>query len=157
MHNRRYPFFVLRPAVRECVSFDWKLDMVLMMLMLNRNVNMYFAEMDHHVPMEKSSLQHSYNFHFKTFCRMLYIERDIYIYTHTHIHTHTHTHTHAHTHTHTHTQNLILALHVNGHLWWALFVLYLIVGCGTYRAEEKCKHGLCGETQSKETIWKTQV
>jgi len=50
--------------------------------MLNIGVNMYFAEMDHHVPMEKSSLQHLYNFHFKTFCRMLYIEGD----THTHTH-----------------------------------------------------------------------
>jgi len=31
------------------------------------------------------------------------------------------------------------------------------VGCGTYRAEEKCKHGLGGETPRKETIWKTEV
>lgn len=63
-----------------------------MMLLLN-SVNVYFAEMDHHAPLEKSSLQHPYNFYFKTFRRMLYIERHIYIYI-----------------------SLILALHVNGHL-----------------------------------------
>jgi hypothetical protein len=41
---------------------------------------MYFVEMDHHVTMQKSSLQHPYNFYFKTFCRMLYIKQHTYIY-----------------------------------------------------------------------------
>ena len=67
------------------------------------------------------------------------------------------THTRASARARTHTQNLILALHVNGHLWWALFIFYFTMGCGTYKAEEQRKHGLGGETRSKETILKIEV